>query len=161
MATPDLWDLADDVLGVAAARLTSAGRTPPDRQFVSPGAVAFDCEQLAIEVTRAFHGLPALELGRVGCAAPLSVDLRLTLTRECISLMDTQGNPPSDIALNDNAHELYLDGWALYNGILEAWYDKDFSEACNSMALGPLLPVGPEGNHAGWTLALTIQLRDS
>ena len=50
------------------------------------------------------------------------------------------------------------DGWALLSGLLNSYALGTFLERCQSLVVGNLVPVGPEGGVGGWELGVKVQV---
>lgn len=159
--TDPIYPLASTLLSATVLAFEADDRPLPERRFVSNGAVAFDeCDQLAVEVTRIYVGLPALEQApspNVPAGVTRSVDMTVWLTR-CVPVMDDAGDPPSMNDLDESAQGLLADGWAMFFGLLKARKQGTFGDLCQSLSIGPLVPHGPEGSQGGWRLTVQAQV---
>lgn len=158
MANDYLYTLATDVLNSVVDRFTNEGIDLPERQYVTGGQVAIDCEQLVVEVMRVFTGLPGAEVVRpVDCAVPRSAEIRIWLIR-CVPVVKDSGDAPSAGELDTSGKKLLTDGWVLTWGLLAEYRDGNFLSQCDKLAIGNLLSVGPDGAYGGWNLRIQADL---
>lgn len=150
-----LYTVANQALEAVVDRFATEGITLPDRQYVTGGLVALDCEQVVVEVVRVYTGTPGAELSDpVSCAVPRSAEMRIWIVR-CVPIFKDNGDPPTQSELDASGEELLTDGWVLVWGLLQEYRDGNFLSQCDKLVIGNLAAVGPEGGFGGW--ALTIQ----
>lgn len=141
-------------VSVAALEEPATDAGPPARRYVSHGAPAADCEQLAV------YALPIRLLPGPGpgCALIPVVPFAVVLHR-CVSAVadGPQPGPPPAQTLDEEARELAVDGWALWRGILAARRAGEFTPDAGSVSVGPLEALPPNGGIAGWRLNVEVQ----
>lgn len=136
----------------------------PQRQFVSPGAPAFDCcedGQLTVHTT-AIGEDP--HFGPVGSgvkhrASKAHVNLAtfvVTIVR-CVGAYG-DGGPPDPAAMEAVAEQTNADAWALWNGLWSATVSGDLFSVCGEVYFDGLRAVPTSGNCAGWTLQVRASL---
>lgn len=155
-----LWTAADELLQFAVDVLADNGRAAPDRQYVAEGGVAFDCEQLVVQVARVFLGAPGEQVtDPVNCSATLVADLTVWLIK-CAAPMGDNGEPPSDEEIEAVSQVLLTDGLVLTEGLIRGLQGHQVFTSLESpaVAIGELAPQGPEGGMAGWTLTVSVGL---
>jgi hypothetical protein len=150
-----LKELADDVMDVVTEAFAAEAIVLPDRRFISNGAVAYDCEQLSVEM--AALGVGTLVADRQGMPHPgesPTVQIQIALIRDCMAIPDEDGNPPSVEAIEANADELLADGTVL----IRAFLRTTSLSSCQKIKVLTCLPYGPEGTLGGWVLSLRAAL---
>lgn len=131
----------------------------PARRLVAEGAVAWDCEQLAIEFRRNFRGIPGIEdLSPDNCAGVRAAEFHVWVIR-CASPMKEDGSPPSVTAMETVAEAMMTDAWLLPWGLQDRIGSGEIPTlACEEVIVGPLVPQGPEGGYVGVDLTLFWQV---
>lgn len=162
-----LYDLATELLGFCAAALDTLPAGAPDRQYVSMGAPALDCEQLTVHVYQVGEAVTspnatpldrmrrAVETPRLGLTF-----LIVTIARDCYPGPTGRNldQPPDVVDLDAAARELSADGWLLWNVVPAALRAGELWGACHFTGWEPLQPLQPSGNIAGWTFPLQVQI---
>jgi hypothetical protein len=145
---------ARQLLDVAVAGLTAAGRTVPGRVLVTPGSHATaECEQITVAVTRpSIPGPVAQEVSRARAVPqPRYVELRLDLLR-CIPIYDEAMDPTE---AETYAGELLADADALLACLTpEALTGRPGRPAY----VGPVSTQGPEGGMVGLFCVVQVPL---
>lgn len=153
-----LSDALDDVLAAAAACLTD----PPALRFVSHGAPAVGCELLAVhceEVRTVPLDQPADIPAAAGQPRVRVASIVATLARPVCATAN-----PSVEQLDTDGHDLAVDGWALYAGLVAAtsrtgspmWSGASRLPRSSSAVLAELQPR--QGGYGGWTVTLDVTL---
>lgn len=163
MAPPNyvLYDIAQEILDAVVAGFTDAGVDLPTRRFVSNGAIADDCEQLAVRVLRIYQGLPEEETAqpdRMAGAGLRSIDIGVRLTRDCVPLPDDAQDVPSAEEIDANGRVLLIDGWLLRKVVVAAKKAGEILSACEDAFVGPCVSFGPQGGVGGWELGIRAQV---
>lgn len=156
-----IYDLGAQVLAVIEAAYATAGVDLPDRRYVTAGAVAYDCEQLVVSLTRMYPGIAFLE----DPAAPVlkatllrSVTFAVHLVR-CIPTL-TEGKTtvwPTPAALNASGEQILQDAYLLPTSVVKAWHDGSLSSACDTLGIREAIPAEPMGGFGGMILAIDAQ----
>ncbi len=156
-----LQRLAAGVLDLAADLLDDAGFPPPYQRYVAPGRVttAPGCEALAVVVDRVALGTVGNE-GRTPprCLQPATATLTVTLHR-CVPTVDDAGLLPDASEQTAAASALLAQGWVLLRGFQAVVGGQPGPGRLLGVA-GPLEALRPEGGVGGWTLGLTVQVRE-
>ena len=154
-----IMDVCEDLRD---AVVTYHGGTLPDRQFVSAGAPAWDCELLAVwcETTIGVEGSPELE-GLSAASAGAAHTMRagtfvVTLTR-CAAQMDDSGKPPTEAEEETAATELYGDAQRTLNALIEAERAGDLP-SCHGIAFSSWTVIGPDGGYVAGELRVQVAL---
>lgn len=149
--------LLQSVIDVFAA----ASVTLPDRQYTHVGQVADDnCEQLVVSANRIERGAPGIAETvpvRSGRPAQQRGEFQVRLTR-CAPGSDRAGQPPDAAALSAKADEVMIDGWVLWDGLVNAHLAGNLVGECQIITVGPMLPIGPLGQQTGWVLPVVLEL---
>jgi hypothetical protein len=154
-----LYAVAQEILSTAVDILGDADLEVPERQFVTFGEVADDCDLIAVSWQALYVGEPGAPnlqpegLGFVTRSS--SFEVRRI---KCISSSDERGTPPSAAEMNEDAEAILTDLWTLYQGFVARKGDKTFLEGCQGFAIGNALPVGPTGGIGGFVLPLEVQV---
>src|SRR6516162_3799237 len=93
----DLGVVAQNLLEQLSAELVNRGIVLPDMVYVAPGAeVAFDCEQLTVNMTRIISNMQTQDTPYPTMSALMisSAEFFATLVR-CVPTLSDQGVPPS------------------------------------------------------------------
>lgn len=155
-----LYDACAELLAAAVASLTD----PPGRQYVSPGPVALDCEQLTVHaaliaLADTDPSSPSLQPSRRAVGASVNlVALVITVVR-CVPTISESGNPPPVDKLDASAQIVLADGWQLWNGIKQAHRAGSLLPGnCRDVFIEPCLPITPSGGIGGWQLTVRTNL---
>lgn len=158
-----LADTAAALLQVCVDGLTTAGLTVPERQYVSSGSVAYDCEQLVVTLERLYPAVPFQD----DPGAPV---LRMTLLRaatlgvhlvRCIPTLSDgpRGDVfPTPADLDASGMALLTDALVLPKVITTAWRADTFLGTCDQMGIREVLPAEPDGGFGGTICRVDVQL---
>ncbi len=136
-----------------AAVQTHHGGTLPDRQFVSAGPPAWDCELLAVHVerTEGYEGdvatVTVQPMSSGAGFAMRAATLGVTLVRCTPAVPDSKGSKVSLPSVADEeaaALTLYSDAQRVLNALVEAHKAGELG-ACRSLAFLDWTVLGPEG----------------
>lgn len=147
-----------NLLTVAASTLAS----PPDRQVITPGEPAHDCEQLAVWATPLrTAGLPQPN----EFPAPKGQPHQRIVTLNVLYLGAVCYGPNlSAERVNDIGEEMAVAGWSLFCGLLDAipgdvlLPKATFGAAAFARNLTAAEIQRQEGDRAGWRLSLEVGL---
>lgn len=158
-----LVTIANDLLSAANSSIDNA----PDRQYVSPGAPAADCEQLTVHLNAVRNLMPANRsgsgLGAVQGCQVIPVAVYIVTLYRCVAVVDGDG-PPSATALNANGEQLAQDGWELWAGFTALWSASELLPSvpeldCQAITWQPgIQTLTPQGGLAGITMTIEIQV---
>lgn len=151
--TPErLATMSQDLLDLAVGLLP----TPPERQYVSHGEPAYDCDQLTVHLERLRPKIAdrGLDTCMVAPVAPLVV----TLLRCITNATEQQPIPPADVIHAENL-ALLEDGWRLWKGLTRAWATGAWPAdvPCDKVRWGVMEPRGPSGYLAGWRIGVEVE----
>lgn len=153
-----LTDLAFAFLDVAKASLATTAGGTPERSYVAPEPVAFDCcpflavtvPRISEEITSPFS--PPIATGhRVAYGRINLVTLKVVAVR-CI-----EDNLDADY-IEAVMSEVLEDGWALWNGIYDAIRDSRFKDQCSDVHFDGARSIRPQGGCVGWELLFRAEL---
>lgn len=163
-----LVTIAQAALDAVVAGFAAESRALPARQFVAPGtpaALPFDCELLAVQLTRTFgqEGNVASPAAQPVFAHPgfalRGCDIAVTLVR-CVP--EIQGGSslarprvPTAPVEQAAAEELLTDAVVLTNALLER---GAFPVSCNGVIVRDWSAIGPAGGFGGGILNVTVAL---
>lgn len=158
-----LYDMAAELLATAAAGVATTPSGVPSRQYVSIAAPAYDCEQLtvhyAIAVKAPFNSAAGGGFHRLAGGSVNIVQFDTTLIR-CVPVMDGSTKPPTPAALEAAAEVNATDAWTLWSWLQSRLRDGSLWALwpCGELALGPLVPVNPQGGYAGVVVSLQARV---
>lgn len=147
----DIYSFASQLLADVVEALEDADRTVPDRQYVTTGEVADDCEQLVVAFRRLIPTTgDLLDDGPmiVECAIMPVAEFEVRLTK-CVPTSDDAGNPPQPTTLNNDASEKADDAQALLAAV------HTLAEQ-GAWGLEPLETVGPTGGYLASSITLRV-----
>lgn len=164
-----LYDVAHELLVKAAAILDTTPAGAPTIQFVSHAPPPYDCcDTLAVHVgVVEYRTLRRGALSGTGAPdprVPVMPQVPLTITAlRCQTAVPTGGiqiDLPTAAQINADAQVVARDGWALFNGIGNAYRDGTLFEGfpCRVADVDALMPVAPEGGCLGWLLMVSVDL---
>lgn len=142
----DLGAFATELLTDVGNLLTIAGRTVPDRQYVTAGEVVDDCEQLAVSYIRHYgtNGNAAAEVvAPITCDIVLAAEFEIRLTK----CYPAQSLPEAD-EINTAGIRAVLDSQALELSI--------YSLGSREWALRPLVVAGPTGGFIASSIVIGV-----
>lgn len=157
------YDLASDLLTAVETIFASVDPDPvalPTRRYVANGVPALDApDQLTVQVARPYLGRPGREDASIprGGAFTKTVELSVMLTR-CVPVLKDDGTAPTVAKLDASAQEILRDGSLLFDGLTRVIARGELFDTCEDVALGPMVPYGPEGGSGGWVLTVAVQL---
>lgn len=150
-----LTTVAQAILDTAVTILNTTAAMAPDSQFLSPSAPAFDCEFVAVQVTRLSEEntsplTPSMATGNRNRFGNVILASYVVYVVRCAPEM--QGaNPPTDAAKTASATTVQEDGWALWNGFREE-QDLLFDD-CIGVHFEGGVPIQEQGAYVGWIFA--------
>jgi len=161
----DLYDAAESLLAAAATAIAAGGNVAPAVQYVSAGPPAIDCcdqltvhVQLHVQVAMREAGSQAIPQSRPAVQMATFV---VTAMR-CYPIVEggVQLRVPDGQKLDAAARVVYLDGWALWNGVRTLIRtDRLFpGRWCRSVDTGPMTPMPTQGGCAGWQLPVLAEV---
>lgn len=126
---PDrVYGTARAVLDQLVTRLPALGVTDvPDRQYVSIGLPALDCEQLVVSIDRivGHEGNPGTETtAPLRCLVMRAVELTVWLLR-CAPTVGDSGDPPAAADIDASSEQVAGDPQAVLQALLGAYRDGD------------------------------------
>ncbi len=132
----------------------------PERRYLWVGAVIDDCEQLVVSNRGISVGTPAAEIAADlrdthGVHAKFTTfEVRWTT---CVGQPDEGAlSPEASTAVAAVLLEAAQDRF--YSAITRAVLTGELFEACQSVSVGPLVPVDTSGGLIGWSLEVRMQV---
>lgn len=160
-------EAAQALLNAFVAELEAVpGFQMPERRYVAPGQIAvWDSEQLVVNLQELPRGQPEQPTNAAGWPIPTVLNARfaLQIVRSVPSLENegiSESMVPDETELNtagvqfvNDAQQLSLAGLA----VQAAWATNNIAGP-GQFALGPCMPLGPEGGFAANQLLVTVAL---
>ena len=149
------FTIALAILDVAVNALAD----PPDRQYVTFGDIAVDCDQIVVgirDITPA-QRFPNDTGGRVRCAQIPTVRYWVELHR-CGPQPDDNGDAPTTAALQAFAQVMSDDQESLVCEFLDAIQNHDMTPRPQAWSMDPTEPLGPNGGFSGVRVPLLVQI---
>lgn len=161
MVSPDrLYLVARKALDVIEAAYVELGVAMPVRRYVADGTAVYDCEQLTVQVERAYstQGSTSQEVvADQNCLGMRSATLAITTLR-CVPSLSSKGRPPSADAVEDAAQRVLPDPTIQWQALREAYRDGDLAPFDNGLAFEAWQGIGPEGGLSGGVLRVRWSL---
>lgn len=156
----------DRIIGLARAALTAVenhfGAALPERRYVSDGLIAFDCEQLAVQVERTFGqggniaGEQIEPLSASAGFAMRAATLAIWLLH-CAPVVGDDGSPPSVTDIEASAEAVLVGAQRLLNALVAAQRAGELA-GCHGLAFETWQGVGPDGGLVGGVLRVRVAL---
>lgn len=161
MTNESLYALAGDLLSRVAVELTAAGVALPLLRYVAPASiVAYDDEQLTINVSNLFPGRPgnnAVSIGSDSFTGEHTAEFQIALVR-LTPTMNDQGMPPDPAVISANALLQIGDMQAVHRAMLNIRYAAQWVDGNRPFYISGCRPYGPEGGVVGTIGTLQIEV---
>lgn len=163
---PPVSRIYDVAAGLLAAVVAEHGGTLPDRQFVSAGAPAWDCELLAVwvESTGGHDGNVVADVLQPQMAAAAHTMRYGTFVVELVrctpAVPDTEGptlGMPTEAQEDEAAQLLYGDAQRVLNALVRAERDGALG-GCHGLAFMGWQVLGPQGGLVAGQLRVRVNL---
>lgn len=156
----DPYDLCAKLLDLVVEGFKTRDVDLPETRYVAAGGhVAYDGEQVTVNVLRLFSGQPGAE--RPVQMAPLSVrslEMLAAVVRDA-PVLDENGSAPPVEHLQASARENLLDLVTMRDVMEEIRRDNLMVDGGNTpFIVGPCMPQGPQGGIVAVTCAIQILL---
>lgn len=149
-----LMDVAQEVLDAVVAAFAGAAIDLPARQFVSNNGVAYDCEQVSVEVGGLSTGSATADrVGSLRVPVRKVATILVALIRDCQPMSSEEGNPPDVETIEAASDQLLADA-----SVLISVFKKSTLASCEDTSVQSCVPYGPEGGVAGWVLTIRTAL---
>lgn len=156
-----LFDAAQALLDTVVAHYVTAGVALPDRQFVSDGTPAWDCEQVVVYVERTFSGTLENENTRpLNCLVVRSAQMVVEIAR-CTPVFASEydDSPPAADAIQAVSRQVLADSMHMTNAIVAAHQAGELG-GCKGLALVEWESLGPQGGLVGGRQRVRWQLTE-
>jgi hypothetical protein len=155
-------DLLTTVFQELSRRLPDLGSPVPDRAYISSGnAVAYDMEQLTVNLNRISGGQPGLEdVNQFVSFAVFFAEVQITLLRNA-PMARMAGNRPKLPSTDDEqsaAAVQVTDMMALTQALQDMRSDGSLTNQGVPVSIGPTMPYGPSGGIVGSLAVVAVQL---
>lgn len=152
MAGPDLLRAADALRDAAVAAVAAAGRPPFPRAYIAEGsAIAWECEELIVEVGTVRTGLPnAPTSAALSRQTTFFAELNAHALRCAATQDDVMTTDPAAIEIS--AAGILADGSALLDAA------RNVSGQCGDLVVVGLSFPGPQGGYVGAILRTLVLL---
>lgn len=155
------WTLANTVLSAVVNGWDGGAEPLPERQYVTVGEVAWDCEEVVVSIERTF-----------GYAGDLSVDFNQPLTRgfsfalrgvtlaiwivRCFpAFEDDAGDPPTTTAIEAATQPIATDSGAILSALIDSQKAGELA-GCDGLVFENWTVEGPQGGMAAGVLRVRI-----
>jgi hypothetical protein len=158
----DLQTVAQALLDNVIQQLTEMDIAVPGITCLAPGnEVAFDCEQLTVNLSRIISNFQTQDTTFPTYAAQMmsSAEFYITLVR-CIPTIDDSGRMPSPQSQSDAAGVIMRDSRALKRGLEKIKQQHLVVPRNVPETVGELRTIGPSGGFAASTVMYTVMLVD-
>lgn len=155
---------ADELLELANAALADTVGGSIDRAALSAGTPAFDCEQITVEVLSIADAALSTQspLGggsrHIGGAVTL-IGFRITVARDCIRIIDEDGDPPTVEEMHEDSEKVHQDVMAIWSRVRTLMNQGElFGGRCRKLFFDGARALPIEGNFAGWTIDFRVNI---
>lgn len=155
-----LTTVSQAILDTTVIILNTTPAMAPDSQFLTPSRPAFDCEFVAVQVSRLAEEttLPLSSVPITGNRNRFGNIILATFiiyVVRCAPQMYGE-NAPTDAAKTASATTVQEDGWAIWNG----WREEQgiVFDNCQGVHFDGGLPIQEEGGFVGWTFQLRAMI---
>lgn len=159
MLTPNtsvsLGLLSRALLDAAVGILATTGAGAPVHQFVTVARPAFDCEMVAVQLSRLADdatspaGLGSKRRNVFGNIPLPSLDVFVI---RCTTPLPNSGEFPSDEAKTETAMIVQEDAWVLWNGLRDQ--QDELFDGCTGVYFDYGIPVAERGGYVGWQMSI-------
>jgi hypothetical protein len=157
----DLFAVATKLLGLVSDQLTAQGIVVPQRVCVVPGSdIAFDCEQLVVNVARVLSNYQGADSNfpvQTHSILRKSVEMNVTLCR-CVPAMEEDGTAPVVSKMNAAANVTINDLLGLRVAIENIEHKHLLVPRNVPVTLGPATSIGPLGGIAGSQVMYSMEI---
>lgn len=166
-----LYDLAAELLTVAAGILAATPSGAPAAKYVSQGPPAIDCpNQLTVHAGLVAYAQDLSRGGRdsaiidprfpVVPMVPLTITAMRCVSKQAMPSGGVQMRDPQLTAIQADAKVCYIDAWSLFNGLRRAQREGTLFAGypCRKFDIGGVIPLAPEGGALGNMVTLEVQL---
>jgi hypothetical protein len=152
--------VAQAILDSTVTILNTTTAMAPNSQFLSPSRPAFDCEFVAVQVSRLAEETTsplttALVLGNRNRLGNVILATYIIYVVRCAPEMQGS-NAPTDAAKTASATTVQEDGWALWNG-WRAEQDVIFDD-CIGVHFDGGVPIQEGGGYVGWSFQIRAMI---
>lgn len=160
--TPDdnSW-VATKITDLLTVLETAFAGDPFVRYIVSPGAAAWDCEQLAIWTTGTKHvGIGTSQTSSTQPISVAGVHNAIVVNVEAIRCVTTfeDNDIPSAATITSEGVRMETDKWIAWRTITRGCVDGSIFGGCTSTYLRPQQPLDPAGGYAGFRTIIEVTI---
>lgn len=151
---------AQALLDTVVTILNTTPSLAPESQYLTPSQPAFDCEFVAVQVSRLAEEFtspltPVMATGNRNRLGNVILASYIVYVVRCAPVMQGM-NAPTDAAKTASAHEVQRDGWVIWNGIREA-QDELFDD-CIGVHFDGGMPIQEMGAFVGWAFQIRAMI---
>ena len=150
---------AEALLDASVDILNTTTALAPTSQFLASGRPAFDCEFVAVQVTRlaedATSPTSVLSTKKRNHFGNIILATFVIYVVRCGPNISS-GLPPNDASKTSNASLVFEDGWAIWNGIRDV-QDELFDD-CLGIYFDGGLPLPDSGGYVGWQFTIRASI---
>lgn len=160
---PDPYDrltiLAQDLLDETVAILETTPSGAPASRFLTPARPAFDCEFVAVQVSRLTEDttrpLEVTSRKKRKHFGNIILATMLIYVVRCAPMMKGL-SAPSDQEKTLSAQQIQEDAWSIWNGVRTA--QDDLFDACLGVYFDGGLPIPESGGYVGWQFQIRVSI---
>lgn len=155
-----LTTTAQALLDTTVAILNTTPSLAPESQYLTPSQPAFDCEFVAVQVSRLAEEAtspltPVMATGNRNRLGNVILATYIIYVVRCAPVMDGF-NPPTDAAKTASAAQTQRDGWVIWNAIRDQ-QDTLFDD-CIGVHFDGGLPIQEQGAFVGWAFQIRAMI---
>lgn len=151
--------LAHALLDTTVDILNTTTALAPASQFLTPSRPAFDCEFVAVQISRlaedATSPTATLDTKRRKHFGNIILATFIIYVVRCAPQI-TGANPPTDAQKTASAEMVYEDAWYLWNGIRSE--QDDLFDGCLGVYFDGGLPIQEQGGFVGWQFQIRASI---
>lgn len=151
--------VATDLLNAVVTILNTTDALAPNSQFLTPARPAFDCEFVAVQVSRLAEDTTAplnvTATKKRNVFGNIIIATFVIYVVRCAPMM-VGSSPPTDAAKTASAATVHQDGWSLWNGIRDQ--QDDLFDACLGVYFDGGVPIPEAGGYVGWQFQIRASI---
>jgi len=160
MGSDLIYNQATTLLVDVVDIFSDEGISLPDLRYIHSGEVAYDCDLVAVQVSRIRIGSPSREQTQSVAKTMFEtgVAYRIHVIRKLCAILQDEGKFPTADQFDQDALVAMQDGWVLFNGLVTRANQGTLAAGvlCDEIVIGPAATTGPQGGLGGWTCEVVL-----